>query len=73
MGLGFIRELLAYQEDFFTHHNQLLHPFCLIMESTPHEDHFSYSILVDLMHNESSGHNICPINNPTSFLPFFSA
>lgn len=52
VGLGLIGDLLVYQEDFYTHRDQLFHLFGQIMESIPYEGHFPYSILVNLMHDD---------------------
>ena len=48
IGFRFIVEPLVCMEDFYTSHDQLLHLFGLIMEFI-YGDHFSYSILADLM------------------------
>lgn len=72
-GTGFTGELLVYQEDFHTHCDQLLHLLSPIMESIPLEDHFSYSILIDLMQDDERWHNIHLINSLASFSPFFLA
>ena len=49
MGLGFTGELLIYQEDFYTDCDKRLHLSGPIVELIPHEDHFSYNVLIDLM------------------------
>jgi len=52
IGLGFIRKLLGCEEDFHVHRDQLVHLFGSVMGSIPTVDHFSYSILEDLMNDD---------------------
>lgn len=58
MGLRFVGELLLYQEDFRTNHDQVFHIFGPVMECIPNEDHFSCNILFNLIKMMYAGHNI---------------
>ena len=50
--VGFAGELLVYQEDFYTNHDQRFHFFGPVVESIPYEDYFSYNILVNLINDD---------------------